>query len=488
MFENYDGMSVIPEPKYKAIDNITNIDSPINCERPSIVFNPKWFQYLFTCADICLGGEVFSTFQFRTLTQSQMQTYIRNNFYVDINNYTSFCFPTAKRLIPIYMLVPCGHCHCCKTNKSNEYAFRSTCETAVSDEIPLFLTITYRDPYCPKDGVNVDDLQRFFKKLRWHLEEKTGEPSNLRYLATSEYGTKKGRPHYHVILWNYPYEHPCFKGNYKLADRVIYKSWKTYMKFNGKRKYHKNRKPAMISLGQIKILQVKEGCTSYITKYFGKDDHNKLGYPNKTFLLSSRRNGGIGAAYLRTKFDEVYKNRYNPKYTLKVFNKELQKEEDRRVGGYIKNLLFPSKSNILPKKIYETIRDIELHYHTVMAYFVSLSMPQDEMLPFMRSIIKKLSHWIFSYPPVYYTVQYRWLFNLGRKTRIKEMMSRYRDMLNLFFNLPLDLIKKASERLDLRDEFLYARSTIEYDLHVNMITQFDKYHRNYVAYKNKCTF
>ena len=31
----------------------------------------------------------------------------------------------------------------------------------------------------------------------------------LRYFAVAEYGHKTGRPHYHVILWNFPTESFC---------------------------------------------------------------------------------------------------------------------------------------------------------------------------------------------------------------------------------------------------------------------------------------
>lgn len=54
-----------------------------------------------------------------------------------------------------------------------------------------FLTLTYaEDPI----SLNVDDLQRFFKRLR-----KRG--LSVRYFACGEYGEQLGRPHYHVLLF-----------------------------------------------------------------------------------------------------------------------------------------------------------------------------------------------------------------------------------------------------------------------------------------------
>lgn len=54
-----------------------------------------------------------------------------------------------------------------------------------------FLTLTYAvDPV----SLDVDDLQRFFKRLR-----KSG--LSVRYYACGEYGERLGRPHYHVLLF-----------------------------------------------------------------------------------------------------------------------------------------------------------------------------------------------------------------------------------------------------------------------------------------------
>lgn len=54
-----------------------------------------------------------------------------------------------------------------------------------------FLTLTYEtDPV----SLDVDDLQRFFKRVR-----KSG--LRVRHYSCGEYGTKLGRPHYHVCLF-----------------------------------------------------------------------------------------------------------------------------------------------------------------------------------------------------------------------------------------------------------------------------------------------
>lgn len=94
-----------------------------------------------------------------------MISYLYKNFPLDLDNYDKYCIPRRNgNDIPLLYAVPCGRCDLCRTNKSNEYAFRATCETHVFPDNPLFITITYKDKYLPKNGVEVDHIQKFFFK------------------------------------------------------------------------------------------------------------------------------------------------------------------------------------------------------------------------------------------------------------------------------------------------------------------------------------
>ncbi len=60
-----------------------------------------------------------------------------------------------------------------------------------------FITLTYADEFLPPGGhLNVKHLQKFLKRLRKYIT-----PRTIRHLSVGEYGTEKGRPHYHVILF-----------------------------------------------------------------------------------------------------------------------------------------------------------------------------------------------------------------------------------------------------------------------------------------------
>ena len=77
----------------------------------------------------------------------------------------------------------------------------------------MFDTLTYKDENLPNLKQIIPelpaipcfrhtDLQMFFKRLRINLARRYNVGNdNIRYLVTSEYGSKFGRPHYHLLLY-----------------------------------------------------------------------------------------------------------------------------------------------------------------------------------------------------------------------------------------------------------------------------------------------
>lgn len=107
------------------------------------------------------------------------------------------------------MTVACGRCRGCKTARAESWAVRLMHEASLYDD-NIFLTLTYDDQNLPDDySVSVREVQLFIKKLRAHLRyqyKKRLIPLNktkIRYFAVGEYGEKGGRPHYHIIIFNY---------------------------------------------------------------------------------------------------------------------------------------------------------------------------------------------------------------------------------------------------------------------------------------------
>lgn len=104
------------------------------------------------------------------------------------------------------MVLPCGKCLGCRTDRATEWAARSEHE-ASRWQHNIFLTLTYDDEHEPRGGhLAPEDLTRFLKRLRIHRERNPVlhrcTAPKLRYLACGEYGDRHGRPHYHAILYD----------------------------------------------------------------------------------------------------------------------------------------------------------------------------------------------------------------------------------------------------------------------------------------------
>lgn len=174
-----------------------------------------------------------------------------------------------------YVYVPCGKCEACLSNRRNAWSFRLLQEMKVSESC-YFLTLTYDDEHLPLQIVNklgsIDyvgvvskrDCQLFLKRLR-----KSIEPFKIRYFLVSEYGPQTDRPHYHMILFNFP--HLLLN---KLND-YLRDSW---------------------DLGFVRVDPINIARIQYVTSYC-LDSSTLPPYLPKNFMLCSRR-PGLGSSYL----------------------------------------------------------------------------------------------------------------------------------------------------------------------------------------------
>lgn len=103
--------------------------------------------------------------------------------------------------------IPCGKCIGCRLDYSRKWADRMVLEQMATPGDTWFVTLTYDDEHLPVNDLGFSvlkkkQLQDFFKRLRISVERRDGKPSNLRFYACGEYGTKTGRAHYHAIVYN----------------------------------------------------------------------------------------------------------------------------------------------------------------------------------------------------------------------------------------------------------------------------------------------
>lgn len=488
------------------LDNRWNSVSPVCCEHPSILFNPNWYDLFMKYGSMRWKDKVIKYQNYTDLTVDELRKLIYMDFRYDITNYSQLVIPrSGKPDFQVLMCVPCGRCSLCRTNKSNEYAFRSVCETAVYPDNPLFITLTYRDEYLPLLGLDITDFQKFMKKLRFHLSEcremKDQPPAHLRYLAVGEYGSKGGRPHFHLILWNMPVDRfRDSSGNiiYSRLYSPIYKAWLRYvLDDNGKRQYFEfksgRRVPRMQCTGMVKILPVQDGCTSYITKYFRKDPVNKKGYPGKPFLCSSRKNGGIGSAFIRSKRDFVLKNRFSANLKIFVYDSISGKYFSRGISNYIKNVLFPSKSVVYNNKKYhyEMIKKIQVKFEQMMAAVLYLRKKHSFFFDLHergKSLISKLRDFLCLKHHTYYLQHYSFYRSLHQVDLILEIKHLIAEIDMLYSLLDTVFIENSRKAIYERSLFMSAREQVRVPVTYNVCAHKDKYEYNYKNYLQRCIF
>jgi len=96
--------------------------------------------------------------------------------------------------------LPCGTCIACGLTHARNWALRCDHEASLHEKND-FLTLTYDDDHLPPGGSLVQShVQKFFRRLR-----KSFPDSSPRYFYCGEYGDKLGRPHYHILLFNFSF-------------------------------------------------------------------------------------------------------------------------------------------------------------------------------------------------------------------------------------------------------------------------------------------
>lgn len=278
---------------------------------------------------------------------------------------------------PIYirklaMHVRCGKCLACKEYAQKQWSSRLSIELKYS-LTAYFITLTYDDEhikygYCDekqgelwtldkaieKDDFRLmeekfdkSDIQLFLKGLRNVVEKGVpkyyegkkvskieGKGQKIKYYCVGERGEKFKRPHWHILLFNFPF-------NLEDSDNLVGLYWR-----NG---FHK-------------IGIQEQGSIEYTTDYMFKNDKNE------TIRLMSK---GLGLPYVESKENVSYhqktldgiirvngKKSVLPKYLRNyIFNSDQKRKiADDYVQKIVENrLLFPmdqaNRFNTLTNKV-----------------------------------------------------------------------------------------------------------------------------------------
>ena len=154
--------------------------------------------------------------------------------------------------------VPCGHCLECMQQKSTDIVIRGIIEYKKYNKkyTGSFITLTYNDKFLPENrSLKKQDYIVFLRELRRYIAKTEGR-TGIRILGCGEYGTKKGRPHYHLVIFNWipddlKVDHSANVKN----NNILYKS-KTLSKIWGK--------------GRVVVGTASEQTIGYIAGYTSK--------------------------------------------------------------------------------------------------------------------------------------------------------------------------------------------------------------------------
>ena len=176
---------------------------------------------------------------------------------------------------------PCGKCMPCVMTRRAEWTCRLLLEMK-THLMTYYVTLTYSDLDMPYHGdLEKQDVQLFLKRLR----KNTG--IKLRYFLCGEYGDKKGRPHYHCLIYA-DREFSIKLGKTKTRKDVVkdsdfHKAWYSH---------------SFVDVVPLVDAKSKRHVAGYVAGYVLKKLGDTTEGRVKEFILSSRR-PGLGEEYAK---------------------------------------------------------------------------------------------------------------------------------------------------------------------------------------------
>lgn len=223
--------------------------------------------------------------------------------------------PNARNFTA-YIEVPCGKCYECVMKKRFQWCFRLSQELIKSKKHCFFVTLTYDNDHLPHkqvleyvdkqnhchfvripcfDRVHIRNFVRAMRdKFRYECKKKglnSSDFTSFKYFATSEYGYKSLRPHYHVLFFDMPFDLDEFR-------QILSNFW---------------------NFGKVFTLSANENMIWYTCKYILKQDWITVPGLHKSsdrnFMLCSK---SIGLCFLTDEMIDFIRNQFYDRGDLRV--------------------------------------------------------------------------------------------------------------------------------------------------------------------------
>lgn len=338
----------------------------IMCEHPVFILNPAFRDAVLDTGTYYYDGICVRLSEIDRLSYHYEFPYYKfspkgiDNLQTRQDDF--FGIDSDGEIVPMFLATPCRKCILCRNRNSNEWMFRAIAETQYSTCVPYFVTLTYDNESLPEKGVNKEDLQLFFKRLRQNLSRKFNYTEKVRYFAVSEYGKNTHRAHYHVILWNMPAGY-----NDISILHVIQDAWSIK-----ERVYNRDTKrydwQLIKRIGFCYVKPCNVGGIQYVMKYMRKPCFVPDGQ-NNTFYLSSRR-PGIGGKWCMEHSLWFYQNA--DVLTVELVDKFTGERFSSFLPAYFRRKLYPCPSVLVRKEVRDAIQLLDyylsirsLHYRNM---------------------------------------------------------------------------------------------------------------------------
>lgn len=220
-------------------------------------------------------------------------------------------------------------------------------EEATKYQNNAFLTLTYNNEHLPwKHTIDKDTgeyiesnplvkehVVKFIKRLRYHYDKRY-PGQKIRFYACGEYGSKGGRPHYHMAIYNY--DATCW-GDIKLQGN----------NHNGDALWTSKKLEEIWGKGFVTIGELTPQSAAYIARYMLKKQKGKEKkyYYEKNGLIQEyttmSRMNGIGLDWYEEHKEEIWlrdcvyiPQRNSKPLKIKVpryYDKQLEKEDEEKL-------------------------------------------------------------------------------------------------------------------------------------------------------------
>ena len=216
--------------------------------------------------------------------------------------------------------MPCGKCEYCRRSKAREWAFRL--EEEAYNKYTYNCLLTYDDAHLPMykghPSLNKVDIQLFMKRLREQIRKQYG--TIIKFFCCGEYGGKKHRPHYHMILFSEKKLTNKGADPYRKINKILVDAWRH-------------------GLADIEPLTDVGGSVNYLTSYMiTYYDGVEYDQHNKPFLMMSRC--GLGKSWIDRHPQQVQKMVNEIDYTTSKNGYKLQ------LPRYLRRKIMPEEQQI----------------------------------------------------------------------------------------------------------------------------------------------